>query len=185
MNKLLAAAFAAFAAFVLGSPHAVAQEKPPAPYENWGVCPFECCTYREWTADDDVPVHAKRSDTSPVVFQLRQHERFDALTGVVVTEKPGVVRIDKPVQDGYIDGNDQPQLSLNPGDVVYLLAPLGEGSYLFWYQGKVYRSGIDMAALPGVDGIGAKMTWWKKVKNKAGKTGWTRSDKFSHADACG
>lgn len=182
MNRLLAAFFASS---VFANPFAMAQEKPPAHYENWGVCPFECCTYREWAADDDIPVHQSRDEKSAIVFRLRRNERADALTGVVITDKASAVRIDRPIQDGYIEGSDKPQLSLKPGDVVYLLSPLGEGAYLFWYQGKVYRSSIDIASMPGVDANAAKMIWWKQVRNKAGKKGWTTSDKFSNADACG
>jgi hypothetical protein len=119
------------------------------------------------------------------VFHLHDQEKLHALTGVVVTEKAGVVRIDKALQDGDVKGIDKPQLTLKAGDIVYVLSPLGEGSYLFWYQGKVYTSGVELAAMPGVDGKDARMTWWKQVENKAGKRGWTTSDKFSNADACG
>jgi hypothetical protein len=178
--RLLAAAF-----FLLGATLAMAQERPPSGYENWGVCPFECCTYREWTAEADIPIHESRSNKSAIVFRLHRDENLQALTGVVVTEKAGVVRIDKAVQDGYIKGSDKPQLSLKAGDTVYMLSPLGEGSYLFWYRGKIYESGGDLGAMPGVDGRDAKMIWWKLVKNKAGKKGWTDSDKFRNADACG
>jgi hypothetical protein len=66
-----------------------------------------------------------------------------------------------------------------------MVSPLGEGSYLFWYDGKVYQSGIALAAMPGVDGLDAKMIWWKQVRNKSGKSGWTLSDKFQNVDACG
>lgn len=164
---------------------ATAQALPPDPYESWGVCPFECCTYREWTADTDIPVHEERSDQSRVLFRLRVGERVNALTGVVVTRHPAAIHIDHSVRDGYSKGGNQPLLSLNRGNVVYMLAPLGEGFYLFWYQGKVYRSGIDLAAMPGVEGKGMTMTWWKHVRNKSGKTGWTKSNHFQNADACG
>ncbi|HEU4373182.1 MAG TPA: hypothetical protein VFS02_06825 [Telluria sp.] len=180
MNRLVVAAF-----LLLTNTPAMAQDRPPAGYENWGVCPFECCTYREWTAADDIPVHERRSDQSAVVFRLHPGDAVDGLDGVVVTERPGAVRINSAVNDGYINGNDKPQLALKPGDVVYMLSPLGEGFFLFWYQGKVYRSGIGLAAMPGVDGSEAKMTWWKLVKNKAGQRGWTVSNKFTHVDACG
>lgn len=180
MNRLLAAAF-----LLLITTLAMAQDRPPVGYENWGVCPFECCTYREWTADDNIPVHKSRNDKSAVIFSLRRGEAVDGVNGVVVTEKPGAVRIDRPVQDGYLKGNEKPQLSLKAGDVVYLLSPLGEGFFIFWYQGKVYQSGLDLAAMPGVDGSEAKMTWWKLIRNKSGKSGWTESNKFTNADACG
>lgn len=180
LNRLLATAF-----FFLTTTLAMAQERPPPGYENWGVCPFECCTYREWTADADIPIHESRNDKSAIVFRLHRDENIQALTGVVVTEKPGAVLIDKPVRDGFIKGTDKPQLSLRAGDIVYMLSPLGEGFYLFWYQGKVYKSGVDLAAMPGVEGREAKMTWWKLVKNRAGRSGWTDSDKFGNVDACG
>lgn len=182
MNKLLAAVTSLL---IASSPHAQAQEKPPANMENWGVCPFECCTYREWTAEDEIPVHQGRNEKSAITFRLRRNEHVVALTGVVVTERAGAVRIDRPVQDGYLEGSDKPQLSLKPGDTIYLLSPLGEGAFLFWYHGKVYRSSTDLASMPGIGAAEARMVWWKQVKNKAGKKGWTLSDKFSNADACG
>jgi hypothetical protein len=162
-----------------------AQEKPPSHYEKWGVCPFECCTYREWTAKADIPVHARRSDASPVLFDLHRGEALAAVTGVVVTEHPAVIHIDHEVHDGFIDGDDRPRLALKPGDRVYMLTPLGEGLYLYWYHGKVYHSGIDLSAMPGVDGKGMTFTWWKQVRNQAGQTGWTKSDDFGNVDACG
>jgi hypothetical protein len=181
MNRIAAAS----CCLLLASPPATAQEAPPNPYENWGVCPFECCTYREWTADADIPVHAQRNDRSAVLFHVRPGESIQAVTGVVVTKNPARITIDHAVRDGFIAGDDQPRVSFKPGDMVHMLTPLGEGAYLFWYQGKVYQSAIDLAAMPGVEGKGMTLTWWKQVRNKAGKTGWTRSDHFQNADACG
>jgi hypothetical protein len=165
---------------------AAADDAPPQRYESWGVCPFECCTYREWTADAEVLVHAQRSEQSPVLFRLHHGESFDALDGVVITENPAAIKVDQAVYDGYVEGNDKPQLSLNPGDVVYMLTPLGEGAYLFWYKGKVYKAGtVQLQANPGVEGKGMTLTWWKQVRNKAGQIGWTSSDRFRGADDCG
>ncbi|HEX8788257.1 MAG TPA: hypothetical protein VF793_18875 [Telluria sp.] len=180
MKKLILAVCA-----MLTAELAIAQALPPNPYESWGVCPFECCTYREWTADADIPVHEKRSEQSRILYRLRAGERVDALTGVVVARNPAPIHIDHVVRDGFTNGSERPLLSLKPGDVVYMLAPLGEGFYLFWYQGKVYHSGIDLAAMPGVEGKGMSLIWWKQVRNKAGKTGWTQSNHFQNADACG
>ncbi len=162
-----------------------AQEKPPANYENWGVCPFECCTYRNWTANDEVPIHSQRDDKSPVTFSVRRGEQVEGLTGVVVTQKPGVVKINKTVDDGFIKGSYSPQLKLHAGDVVYLLTPLGEGYYLFWYHGKVYESGESLRTMPQDDTQESVMKWWKLVRNSKGEMGWTRAEKFDHVDACG
>jgi hypothetical protein len=90
VNKLLVINFVFL---VSACPASEAQEQPPANYENWGVCPFECCEYRDWTASADIPVHESRSDKSAVVFHLQEQEKLRALTGVVVTEKAGVVRL--------------------------------------------------------------------------------------------
>lgn len=179
--------FKTFAALCFFSATAMAapQEKPPAHFDNWGVCPFECCSYRDWTADDDIAVHANRSDTSPVLFQLHPGEALQALTGVVVTEQPAIRKVEEAVQDGYLGDDDKPQLALKPGEKIYELVPLGEGAYRFWYHGKVYQSGIAVQALPTVEGSELKLTWWKMVRNSAGQHGWTRSDKFQHMDACG
>lgn len=164
---------------------AAAPPGPPTPYEKWGVCPFECCTYREWTARADVPVHASRDARSRVLFDLHAGDKFDALTGVVVTARAAKITVDHAVRDGFVDGDDKPHLRLRTGDVLYMLTPLGEGAYLFWYRGKVYQSGPDLAAMPGADGKALQATWWKQVRNKAGRTGWTSADGFDNADACG
>jgi hypothetical protein len=174
----------AFAILLLSSTLATAQKMPPPAFESWGVCPFECCTYRQWTADGDIPVHRDRDEKSALVFRLHPGEAVDGLNGVVAAEQAGAVIIERPLRDGYVDGSDEPQLALDPGDVVYMVTPLGEGAYRFWYQGKVYVSGSDLRAMP-TSGQPARFTWWKQVKNNAGKTGWTASDQFSHVDACG
>jgi hypothetical protein len=50
----------------------------------------------------------------------------------------------------------------------------------------LHASGIiEMQGNPGIEGKGMTLTWWKQVRNKAGKTGWTKSDHFKNADACG
>ena len=31
-------------------------EQPKLPYYDWGACPFECCTYQDWTAIKSIRV---------------------------------------------------------------------------------------------------------------------------------
>ena len=129
-------------------------------------------------------MHRRRDDKSPVVFRLQRDEQVTGLTGVVVTEKPMIVTIDRTVEDGFNNGENVSQLTLHTGDVVYFLAPLGEGNFTFWYHGKVYQSGDGLRTVPRDDQYGA-MTWWKLVRNSKGKMGWTRSTRFKNVDACG
>jgi hypothetical protein len=70
---------------------------PPMPYEDVGACPGECCTYREWTSTARVSVYAERSPSAPVAFVLAPRESVRALTGVVITTRPGVARVTKPI----------------------------------------------------------------------------------------
>jgi len=168
----------------LPSVFVAAKQLPPDVYETWGICPFECCTYGEWIADARIPVYEKRSEQSEILFRLNPGEPADGLTGVVVTKNPAPIYIDRPIRDGFREGNETPLLALKPGHIVYFLASLGEGFYTFWYEGEVYQSGEALAALPGPKKNRMTSVWWKQVRNKAGQTGWTRSQKFQKMDSC-
>ena len=41
-----------------------AQTRPPRNYEDRGACPFECCTYREWSVEEDTVLYKTRSTKS-------------------------------------------------------------------------------------------------------------------------
>src|SRR3954452_17771164 len=56
---------------------------PPDLYISKGACPFECCVYREWTANRDLAVMDK-PDGKPIA-QLRKHEHVSATTGEIQT----------------------------------------------------------------------------------------------------
>ncbi len=161
--------------------------KPPLPYLDWGACPFECCTYREWVANAPINVYKSRNEKSGVVFTLKKDERAHAITGVVATHKLGVTEILKPVKIGYTSISDKPQLSLKPGDIVYTLHYAGEGFEVFWYQGKTYSDELSISNSESFKTISSpSYVWWAKVKNRAGKTGWTnKTNQFNNQDSCG
>ena len=52
---------------------------PPSLYVSKGACPFECCTYREWTANRDL-VLTDHPDGKPIA-RFRKHEVVSALAG--------------------------------------------------------------------------------------------------------
>jgi hypothetical protein len=116
------------------------------------------------------------------------------LTGVVVTSKYGVSKVLRPIQLGHRSHDDKPQLSLQPGELLYTLHYLGEGMELFWYEGNTYS---DQIGGPEVDPDPpppdldvqvvslAKYVWWVKIRNAKGQSGWTKdTHKFDHMDAC-
>jgi hypothetical protein len=146
------------------------------PFEDWGACPFECCTYREWSVKADTPIHADRADGSPVVFTAKAGEWVTGLTGVVVTSMPGRAEVRVPTTVGG--------LRAAPGDVVWLLTSQGEGFYKAWFKGQ-FIDGINgfynvvMTSQP-------VYTWWVKVQDGSGRVGWTSQHRnFGHVDACG
>jgi hypothetical protein len=164
---------------------------PVLPYLDWGACPFECCTYREWTAAHAVDAFATRDVHGTRRFELAAGERVQALTGVVVTTRAGVAEVIAPVQLGYRADGTGPALSLVPGERLYLLHDQGEGSVLFWYHGQTYA---EMIPAPGANApltvrvrSQATSEWWVQVRNAAGQTGWvlTRPDSFRQWDRCG
>lgn len=176
---------------------ALAQTRPPLPYEDVGACPFECCTYREWVAQKRTAIHQSRNPNSPVLFTVAAGQRIQAVTGVVVTTKAGEISIKKPiVLSAYSRNDDKPKpIQARPGDILYLLTYQGEGSYFVWFKGENFS--IDVAEVihqneesvpPGTSINIPRPTssWWVKMKNRQGQIGWTNQpENFGNKDACG
>jgi hypothetical protein len=191
-SRLLALCFATVSGVALAGE---GPEKPAIPYYDWGACPFECCTYRTWIARVPVTIFTSRNEKSDVAFVLKKGERVRAITGVVVTYKFGVTKITQSVQIGYPLKGDKPVLSLAPGETLYTLHYVGEGSDLFWYKGSTYIDQISVpehawGQIPNADNVKVfsrpRYSWWAKVRNKSGQVGWTRkTDQFDNQDACG
>jgi len=171
------------------------EAKLKLPFYDWGACPFECCTYRNWETNKPVIVRDKPSGTANELFRIPTHQPVLGITGVVITTKPGVSKIVKPVQLGYSKDGKGPLLSLLPGEAIYTLHYLGEGYELFWYEGHTYsdQSNVSEQAYGDVPFEGTvkvesrpETTWWVKIKDKKGRKGWSEeSDGFDNMDACG
>lgn len=162
----------------------VGAQTPTMPVTDAGACPFECCRYGSWTAKGSVSVKETRNQQSPVAFRIAQSETVTARTGVVVTRKPGVVRMLKSYQFG--------NLTLPAGAILYVLHHGGEGTAFFWYEGKTYWAELyaesvhkgndkrpwDVKSLPVTE-------WWVQVQNRRGATGWILNPmNFDGMDAC-
>jgi hypothetical protein len=175
-------AFAAVLSFVLLAGTVVSQDRPPIPFEDPGACPFEGCVYREWIAKRSTTVRVRRSASSPIAFHLKAGERVQAITGVVVITKPGIVRFAKPW--------DAAPVHAKPGDVMYLLTYEGEGFRTIWFKGGILR-GVDVTefvncgplvglpALPLPEDCAVELrqqpvqVWWAQLRNNHGQIGWT------------
>jgi hypothetical protein len=143
---------------------------PPKVYVSKGACPFECCTYQDWTARRPLSLLDRPGGRS--IARIADGEQVLALTGEIHA-KPLRFRVRRsgPHDDG-----------VPAGSVVYLLHPVGEGFWLVWFKGKAVR--ID----PDYGGPVSSYRWWAKVKTRSGQIGWVlmsaKDLAFNHVDAC-
>ena len=129
-----------------------------------------------------------------MVFTIKKDEWVTAETGVVITYKAGITKVLKPMKLGYQEGQREPSLEVEHGDILYILHYAGEGFDLFWFKGKKYYDqiasdkpdpnppspelNVQVISRPEAD-------WWVRVKNKKGQTGWIKNPPyFENADAC-
>ena len=143
-----------------------------------GRLPLRNLFYGEWTAHESATVYDTWEPGRRPIAQLALGEKVKAITGAVVTFKPGEIRMDR----------DLPAENLRRGDTVFTYANRGEGFSAVWFKGK-YHSEFDIsfAKLPDGTGcggehcaatfldLGIKM-WWVQVKLSSGMTGWVEMD---------
>lgn len=150
---------------------------PKVPYIDKGACPFECCTYREWTVQKPTAARREMRDASPVMFRMNKGEKVTGLTGTVITTRAGIVRVLKNTRLGSV--------KLGRGDKLYLLTYLGEGFSKIWYKGRIFEDQpLDEKLFKQIR-VPADI-WWVKIKNRKGQIGWSRQpDNFGNKDRCG
>lgn len=148
--------------------HEAIPKKPPHVFVDVGACPFECCTYRQWTVEKMTTVLDKPNGTVGVAT-LAKGETVTGLTGEVISV-PVPVRADR----------DVPDTPIRNGDIFYVLHYDGEGYWKVWLRGDITYVHQSVVSLPQV-----KADWWVKVKDSRGNIGWALSrDNFGNQDAC-
>ncbi|MEP7214597.1 MAG: hypothetical protein ABI791_16090 [Acidobacteriota bacterium] len=150
---------------------------PPLPFIDKGACPFECCTYRQWSVDKPTAVRSVMKDGAPTSFRLKRGEKVLGMTGVVITTQPGIVRV--------LKNTKLQNTSLKRGDELFLLTNLGEGFSKIWYKGRIFEGDpYDEAIYKTIRERSS--IWWVKVKNRKGQIGWSRQpENFGNVDQCG
>jgi len=148
------------------------------PYKDFGACPFECCTYRQWVAKKNLVLYKKISGKSPVAFRIKKGEKVTGVTGVVITNIAGKADVLKT------QTLESSKVQLTKGDTISVLTYLGEGWFRMWYKGKFFEDDGDSTGIKIVSQ--PKAVWWVKIKNRRGQTGWTKSSgDFDNQDQCG
>lgn len=145
------------ATFVFLIAQAVATVLPPKIFIDPGACPFECCTYREWSVKADTQLFEK-IQSKKKIGQAQKGTFVTALTGEVHT-------VPLKMKEGF-----------------YLLTYEGEGFWKIWQNGKVkseVKKNWKSEQRP-------QSTWWVQIKLPDGKIGWTQEVKnFGNMDSCG
>ena len=184
-------AFVVIALALLSCGKTTQQAGPPVPFDEDGACPFQCCTYREWSVDWDTDLRTDRRDEAPVAFRAALGDTVLALTGVVTTTKIGRATATRQVKVGAR------QLPVPAGQPIYLLRNIGGGDWKIWVNGVTDEQYIpnqgyctgdkqssDECALTVTEQ--PEIVWWAKVRDSRGREGWTREvDHFGNIDACG
>ena len=179
------ARIAALAIATVALSHASAP--PKLPYLDWKACPFEGCTYRRWIAQAPVNVYDDFKERRHRIAVLSKGEAVTGITGVVITLRPGVIRMDRDVRDQ----------NLHAGDKILTYTYQGEGYSAVWFGGNFYPSfDISFAKWPDGAGCGGahcaatyidlgEKIWWAKIKLKSGRTGWVNMSraKFDGTDS--
>jgi hypothetical protein len=162
------------------------------PYEDAGACPFEGCVYREWVANAPVTLVRDRRIGSAISTKLQKGDHVQAITGIVVTIKPGRVMFREAVDLSTTSGT----IRIEPGETLYLLTYHGEGATTAWFKGRLYEAdgseffnGICEEKPGSCNGTiieRLKSEWWVQVRTVKGITGWTNEPKkFDNKDAYG
>jgi len=190
--------------------HAAADEPPLTDgwYVDEGACPFEGCTYRDWTAEADTLLYAAPWSTQ-VAGTAATGDTVEGQTGIVYT-KPVPIKVAYPTRvEVYKNGLGLIGLDLAPGQTLYLLTNLGEGAFLSWFSGQLLDFEPDATMLTDLPGIGwgvascrgpsaqcwwlaepgrqrYESVWWAKIRLPDGTSGWTRElGNFGNIDALG
>ena len=167
------------------------------PLVQVGACPFECCTYRSWTADSIIEVYAWERADRPrqVAFTLETGDDFEAVTGNVHVLEPAVLTVVAPYEQGLYSGDT---LRMVPGDTAFVLDYLGEGFFNVWLNGRALEVEAfwsapgtmtgDSTVMPGRSDRDFPVTeWWVQVRTATDEEGWvhvTPDTRFHGADAC-
>jgi len=148
------------------------------PREEHGACPFECCWYGGWVARRGLTARRDRTAEAPAAFRIAGGEAVQALTGVVVTTRPGRARALAPLGLGGV--------TLAPGDEVPVLRYAGEGVWIVWAGGRPL--GVEGEAAGGRLRVlvTPRAVWWVQIRNRRGEVGWSdQPDLFDGRDRCG
>lgn len=157
--------------------------RPEVPFLDWNACPFEGCTYREWKANKSVPLYDTWQKKRKRIGTVSPGEKVVAVTGVVITYKPGLIRMERDYSlSEFAIGSPKPDQDLKRGDTLLTYAYRGEGNSAVWLNGKYYSDfDISFVGCRGANCVATYVDmgvkeWWAQVRLKSGRTAWVFMD---------
>src|SRR4051794_30113225 len=85
---------------VIGTPRQdQVRDQPALPYVDNGACPGEYCGYGRWKAVKPAAVYDTWQATRRKIAEISVGKTVVAHTGLVITSKPGVIRMDRDLPD--------------------------------------------------------------------------------------
>ena len=102
-------------------------------------CPFECCSYGNWTIDAPVKGYEKPDANSNVVGEFKEGNIATVTKGEIHVS-PGQFLISKitrmePIKESYLPIYREYYESHKVGGIIPLYTYLGEGIYKTWFKG--------------------------------------------------
>src|SRR5262249_51163327 len=147
-----------------GSVMSAAAQGPSLPYRDPGACPFECCTYPDWTAKKDTTIVREMRDGPTRAVTGPKGRSARCVTRGGSTQRAGTATVAAATT---IDPRNN--IRVKKGDTLYLLTYQGEGVFKVWYKGRVITDveietdqKIKVRKQPHA-------VWWVKVRNKKGQ----------------
>lgn len=182
-EKRLAAARQRLAALPAG-------KRPPDPYVAKEACPFECCTFREWTVEKEIELY-----DAPAGRKLGRR----LLPGAAALGLTGEVHLrPRPMLAGIAFAADESfdsakKVEIPAGALVFQLDHLGEGFARFWYDGKFFVAELVQCLVFEEECWGEALdpappedhAWWVEVRLADGSEAWARDEGFGNMDSCG
>lgn len=162
-------------------------QKGPEFFIDKGACPFECCTYGKWKAEQSTKLLADPKHGSKEVGTIRKGAEVAAITGEVHSYPVEFIVRKKHNRYG-------------PGDLLQVYSYVGEGHFMVWTNEGFVDESLSIGAQGGPTGDEClkatycwgelrsplNSVWWVKIKTREGLEGWTNEpDNFSGKDSCG
>ncbi len=157
---------------------------PALPHVEAGASLGEGHQYGRWKALINASVYDTWKMGRKVVSRLAPGETFVAESSVVVTTRPGVIRMDR----------DLARHGLKRGDTILTYGFVNEGFSRVWFKGRIYAD-FDISFARWLDGAGCQ-GWncaatyveqpeairWVQVRLDTRTTGWVLWDRGAFAE---